>query len=111
MALSDHVPGAGVCGARGISRPISSNRPRTNRAPQAEDVLSHAPPPIPAASPVATNVRRSSNRRFKVILSCDLNNHYGGQNQGFRRRIPAPPRLPADSGERRCAEFLLSLCL
>ena len=63
-ALSDHMSGAGLWRACGMSRPTSSHRPRTNRALHEEDVLSHAPPPTPAASPVATKVRRPNSRRF-----------------------------------------------
>ena len=66
-ALSDHAAGVGLCGAGGMSRPISSNRCRMNRAPQDEDAPSHAAPPTPAAAPVIMNLRRVRMEGFTLV--------------------------------------------
>ncbi len=63
MALSAHVPGVGLCGAAGTSRPNSLTRSRTNRAVQDVDVPSQPRAPAPATAPVATK------RRLLILIA------------------------------------------
>lgn len=65
-----------------MSRPISSKRCRTNRAPHDDDALSHAAPPMPAATPVATNLRRLKTGRSDLV-----NTPVQSEGNGNRRSI------------------------
>src|SRR5687768_8857528 len=79
MALSDHIDGSGVCGAAGMSRPISPTRSRTNRAYQDAEVPAQRLPPMPAMDPVARNARRPRSRgKFTTLLSLDALGCHGG---------------------------------